>query len=74
MTLAEKKTTAAVFVSVQFLKKNPLKRLGAGEKDANEVKEDKFFEVKNDTFVTLVPPQCVELKPEGPSWGVFTTC
>lgn len=31
---------------LQLLKKNPLKRLGAGEKDANEVKGDKFFEVK----------------------------
>lgn len=31
---------------MQFLKKNPLKRLGAGEKDANEVKGEKFFEVK----------------------------
>lgn len=30
---------------LQLLKKNPLKRLGAGEKDANEVKGDKFFEV-----------------------------
>lgn len=31
---------------LQLLKKNPLKRLGAGERDANEVKGDKFFEVK----------------------------
>lgn len=31
----------------QLLKKNPLKRLGAGERDANEVKGEKFFEVNH---------------------------
>uniref|UniRef100_A0A3B4FHC3 Protein kinase domain-containing protein n=1 Tax=Pundamilia nyererei TaxID=303518 RepID=A0A3B4FHC3_9CICH len=31
-------------VCSQLLKKNPLKRLGAGERDANEVKGEKFFE------------------------------
>lgn len=34
-------------VHLQLLKKNPLKRLGAGERDANEVKGDKFFEVSH---------------------------
>lgn len=32
-------------VCLQLLKKNPLKRLGAGERDANELKGEKFFEV-----------------------------
>ncbi|XP_026199141.1 serine/threonine-protein kinase N2-like isoform X2 [Anabas testudineus] len=31
-------------IRLQLLKKNPLKRLGAGERDANEVKGEKFFE------------------------------
>uniref|UniRef100_A0A8C9XAN6 Uncharacterized protein n=1 Tax=Sander lucioperca TaxID=283035 RepID=A0A8C9XAN6_SANLU len=31
-------------IRLQLLKKNPLKRLGAGEKDANEIKGEKFFE------------------------------
>ncbi|XP_051277722.1 serine/threonine-protein kinase N2-like [Dicentrarchus labrax] len=34
----------AVSIIQKLLKKNPLKRLGAGERDANEVKGDKFFE------------------------------
>ncbi|XP_015229087.1 PREDICTED: serine/threonine-protein kinase N2-like isoform X1 [Cyprinodon variegatus] len=34
----------AVSIMQKLLKKNPLKRLGAGERDANEVKGDKFFE------------------------------
>lgn len=34
-------------VCSQLLKKNPLKRLGAGERDANEVKGEKFFEVSD---------------------------
>ncbi|XP_035514516.1 serine/threonine-protein kinase N2-like [Morone saxatilis] len=34
----------AVSVIQKLLKKNPLKRLGAGERDANEVKGEKFFE------------------------------
>ncbi|XP_074527397.1 serine/threonine-protein kinase N2-like isoform X2 [Halichoeres trimaculatus] len=33
-----------VSIVQKLLKKNPLKRLGAGEKDANEVKGDKYFE------------------------------
>lgn len=36
-----------ISVCLQLLKKNPLKRLGAGERDANEVKGEKFFEVSN---------------------------
>lgn len=35
-----------VQICLQLLRKNPLKRLGAGEKDANEVKGDQFFQVK----------------------------
>uniref|UniRef100_A0A671X7G0 protein kinase C n=1 Tax=Sparus aurata TaxID=8175 RepID=A0A671X7G0_SPAAU len=34
----------AVAIIQKLLKKNPLKRLGAGERDANEVKGEKFFE------------------------------
>uniref|UniRef100_A0A674N3Q3 protein kinase C n=1 Tax=Takifugu rubripes TaxID=31033 RepID=A0A674N3Q3_TAKRU len=34
----------AVPIIQKLLKKNPLKRLGAGERDANEVKGDQFFE------------------------------
>uniref|UniRef100_A0A7N6B9V3 Protein kinase N3 n=1 Tax=Anabas testudineus TaxID=64144 RepID=A0A7N6B9V3_ANATE len=34
----------AVSIIQKLLKKNPLKRLGAGERDANEVKGEKFFE------------------------------
>ncbi|XP_054867314.1 serine/threonine-protein kinase N1-like [Amphiprion ocellaris] len=34
----------AVGIVQKLLKKNPLKRLGAGERDANEVKGEKFFE------------------------------
>ncbi|XP_047446966.1 serine/threonine-protein kinase N2-like isoform X2 [Mugil cephalus] len=34
----------AVAIIQKMLKKNPLKRLGAGERDANEVKGEKFFE------------------------------
>uniref|UniRef100_A0A3Q2PE09 Protein kinase domain-containing protein n=1 Tax=Fundulus heteroclitus TaxID=8078 RepID=A0A3Q2PE09_FUNHE len=34
----------AVSIMQKLLKKNPLKRLGAGERDANEVKGEKFFE------------------------------
>ncbi|XP_031161899.1 serine/threonine-protein kinase N2-like [Sander lucioperca] len=34
----------AVCIIQKLLKKNPLKRLGAGEKDANEIKGEKFFE------------------------------
>ncbi|KAM9360896.1 serine/threonine-protein kinase N2-like [Symphorus nematophorus] len=34
----------AVVIIQKLLKKNPLKRLGAGERDANEVKGEKFFE------------------------------
>ncbi|KAM3611008.1 uncharacterized protein V6R79_012224 [Siganus canaliculatus] len=34
----------AVGIIQKLLKKNPLKRLGAGERDANEVKGEKFFE------------------------------
>ncbi|KAI3372115.1 hypothetical protein L3Q82_006963 [Scortum barcoo] len=34
----------AVCIIQKLLKKNPLKRLGAGERDANEVKGEKFFE------------------------------
>ncbi|XP_068594968.1 serine/threonine-protein kinase N2-like [Brachionichthys hirsutus] len=34
----------AVSIIQKLLKKNPLKRLGAGERDANEVKGDEFFE------------------------------
>ncbi|KAK2838094.1 hypothetical protein Q5P01_015306 [Channa striata] len=33
-----------VSITQKLLKKNPLKRLGAGERDANEVKGEKFFE------------------------------
>uniref|UniRef100_A0A665WQP8 protein kinase C n=1 Tax=Echeneis naucrates TaxID=173247 RepID=A0A665WQP8_ECHNA len=36
--------TEAVAIIQKLLKKNPLKRLGAGERDANEVKGEKFFE------------------------------
>lgn len=39
--------TNEVQMCLQLLKKNPLKRLGAGEKDANEVKGDQFFQVKS---------------------------
>lgn len=35
------------FINLQLLKKNPLKRLGAGERDAAELKGEKFFEVNN---------------------------
>ncbi|XP_067428674.1 serine/threonine-protein kinase N2-like isoform X1 [Thunnus thynnus] len=34
----------AVSIIQKLLKKNPLKRLGAGERDANELKGEKFFE------------------------------
>ncbi|KAK5932018.1 hypothetical protein CgunFtcFv8_003757 [Champsocephalus gunnari] len=34
----------AVCIIKKLLKRNPLKRLGAGERDANEVKGEKFFE------------------------------
>uniref|UniRef100_A0A7N8WZI2 Serine/threonine-protein kinase N2-like n=1 Tax=Mastacembelus armatus TaxID=205130 RepID=A0A7N8WZI2_9TELE len=34
----------AVAIIQKLLKKNPVKRLGAGERDANEVKGEKFFE------------------------------
>uniref|UniRef100_A0A3Q2WME4 Protein kinase domain-containing protein n=1 Tax=Haplochromis burtoni TaxID=8153 RepID=A0A3Q2WME4_HAPBU len=34
----------AVAIIQKLLKKNPLKRLGGGERDANEVKGEKFFE------------------------------
>uniref|UniRef100_A0A1A7WA14 protein kinase C n=1 Tax=Iconisemion striatum TaxID=60296 RepID=A0A1A7WA14_9TELE len=34
----------AVSIMQKLLKKNPLKRLGAGERDANEVKGEKFFQ------------------------------
>ncbi|XP_041854830.1 serine/threonine-protein kinase N2-like isoform X2 [Melanotaenia boesemani] len=34
----------AVSIMQKLLKKNPVKRLGAGERDANEVKGEKFFE------------------------------
>ncbi|XP_034027097.1 serine/threonine-protein kinase N2-like isoform X2 [Thalassophryne amazonica] len=34
----------AVSIIQKLLKKNPLKRLGAGERDANEIKGEKFFE------------------------------
>ncbi|XP_044051156.1 serine/threonine-protein kinase N2-like isoform X2 [Siniperca chuatsi] len=34
----------AVSIIQKLLKRNPLKRLGAGERDANEVKGEKFFE------------------------------
>ncbi|XP_028269225.1 serine/threonine-protein kinase N2-like isoform X2 [Parambassis ranga] len=34
----------AVIIVQKLLKKNPLKRLGAGERDANEVKGEKFFQ------------------------------
>ncbi|XP_037535939.1 serine/threonine-protein kinase N2-like [Nematolebias whitei] len=34
----------AVSIMQKLLKRNPLKRLGAGEKDANEVKGEKFYE------------------------------
>ncbi|XP_059193544.1 serine/threonine-protein kinase N2-like [Centropristis striata] len=34
----------AVAIVQKLLKKNPLKRLGAGERDANELKGEKFFE------------------------------
>ncbi|XP_074495594.1 serine/threonine-protein kinase N2-like isoform X1 [Sebastes fasciatus] len=34
----------AVCIVQKLLKKNPLKRLGAGERDANELKGEKFFE------------------------------
>ncbi|XP_040897927.1 serine/threonine-protein kinase N2-like [Toxotes jaculatrix] len=34
----------AVSIIQKLLKKNPVKRLGAGERDANEVKGEKFFE------------------------------
>ncbi|XP_029017132.3 serine/threonine-protein kinase N2-like isoform X2 [Betta splendens] len=34
----------AICIIQKLLKKNPLKRLGSGEKDANEVKGEKFFE------------------------------
>ncbi|KAA8592445.1 hypothetical protein FQN60_017900 [Etheostoma spectabile] len=34
----------AVCIIQKLLKKNPLKRLGAGERDANEIKGEKFFE------------------------------
>ncbi|KAL7391408.1 hypothetical protein ABVT39_008987 [Epinephelus coioides] len=34
----------AVCIIQKLLKKNPLKRIGAGERDANEVKGEKFFE------------------------------
>ncbi|XP_043967481.1 serine/threonine-protein kinase N2-like [Gambusia affinis] len=36
--------TDAVSIMQKLLKKNPLKRLGGGERDANEVKGDQFFE------------------------------
>lgn len=32
-------------VPLQLLKRNPIKRLGAGERDANELKGEKFYEV-----------------------------
>ncbi|KAM9744660.1 serine/threonine-protein kinase N2-like isoform 2-T2 [Menidia menidia] len=35
----------AVTIIQKLLKKNPVKRLGAGERDANEVKGEKFFEI-----------------------------
>ncbi|XP_029915279.1 serine/threonine-protein kinase N2-like [Myripristis murdjan] len=34
----------AIAIIQKLLKKNPVKRLGAGERDANEVKGEKFFE------------------------------
>ncbi|XP_024864237.1 serine/threonine-protein kinase N2 [Kryptolebias marmoratus] len=34
----------AVSIMQKLLKRNPLKRLGAGERDANEVKGEKFYE------------------------------
>ncbi|XP_047237425.1 serine/threonine-protein kinase N2-like isoform X1 [Girardinichthys multiradiatus] len=36
--------TDAISIMQKLLKKNPMKRLGAGERDANEVKGEKFFE------------------------------
>jgi len=32
-------------VAFQLLKKNPVKRLGGGERDAEDVKEDSFYKV-----------------------------
>lgn len=37
----------------QLLRKNPAKRLGAGERDANEVKGEEFFQV-NLCFLCLL--------------------
>ena len=39
--------TLTNYMCLQLLKENPLKRLGAGERDANEVKGDRFFEVNH---------------------------
>ena len=38
------------YVILQLLKRNPVKRLGAGERDANEVKGEKFFEVNQSSL------------------------
>lgn len=46
----------SLIIRLQLLKKNPLKRLGAGERDANEVKGEKFFEVNHFYLnITVLP-------------------
>ena len=42
-----------MIIRLQLLKKNPQKRLGAGERDANEVKGEKFFEVNHFPLLSL---------------------